>query len=445
MAEFNELKRALRRWVHEAVAHLTSGPEPDTTQDLRRWQRDSDGVFRERERRARIWSHSQLEGLQQLPSWQAVEQALQDDQRLRAQLNQLVGTAYGSSQLEVERVGRMALPLPDEIGDLNAVFKRRYGELDRFLAAQEIEHVIVWSLPGLTSSKFPIKLEDGLGLDLMSDGELMAALNTGVLQRVFPNLPILPQDEGKQACLRYRFRLPKVIGGGGQNAAQEVQAVEERANDIQDTLEQVLALLFANPVAIAGRVSFAVERTLLAGSVTYQPVPLPPAQLFRQLHLDTKARAEVVRTWRQLRRPGLHKALGLALRRLSYQAHRQRVEDELVDILIAAEALYLSDVGFTELSFRLALRAAALCNPQKLSMTRRNVFELMRSAYDVRSKVVHGSTPDPSALRVSGVQVSLPDFVQAVEEVVRQGLRAALQRAMRGKWPPDWNGMTLPK
>ncbi len=69
----------------------------------------------------------------------------------------------------------------------------------------------------------------------------------------------------------------------------------------------------------------------------------------------------------------------------------------------------------------------------------------MRSAYDVRSKVVHGSTPDPSALRVSGVQVSLPDFVQAVEEVVRQGLRAALQRAMRGKWPPDWNGMTLPK
>jgi len=159
MAEFNELKRALRRWVHEAVAHLTSGPEPDTTQDLRRWQRDSDGVFRERERWVRIWSHSQLEGLQQLPSWQAVEQALQDDQRLRAQLNQLVGTAYGSSQLEVERVGRMALPIPDEIGDLNAVFKRRYGELDRFLAAQEIEHVIVWSLPGLTSSKFPIKLE----------------------------------------------------------------------------------------------------------------------------------------------------------------------------------------------------------------------------------------------------------------------------------------------
>ena len=79
--------------------------------------------------------------------------------------------------------------------------------------------------------------------------------------------------------------------------------------------------------------------------ISFQPMPLPPTQLFRQLHLDTQASTDVTRTWRQLRRPGLHKALGLALRRLSYQAHRQRVEDELVDILIAAEALYLSDLG----------------------------------------------------------------------------------------------------
>jgi hypothetical protein len=99
MAHFNKLKRALRRWVHEAVAHLASGPEPDTTHDVPRWQRDSDGVFRDRERLVRVWSHSELESLQQLPSWRVVEQALQDDNRLRAQLNQLVGTAHGSRRL----------------------------------------------------------------------------------------------------------------------------------------------------------------------------------------------------------------------------------------------------------------------------------------------------------------------------------------------------------
>jgi hypothetical protein len=31
LANFNKLERALHKWVHEAVAHLASGPEPDTT------------------------------------------------------------------------------------------------------------------------------------------------------------------------------------------------------------------------------------------------------------------------------------------------------------------------------------------------------------------------------------------------------------------------------
>jgi Apea-like HEPN len=422
LAKFKRLERALREWVHDAVARLVSGPEPDITQDLRRWQRDTDGVVRDRERTARVWRHSELEAVQQLPSWRAVEKALQDNGRLRAQVNQLVGTAQGSSLLEVERLGRIVLPLPDEISDLEDVFTRRYERLDRFLAAHEIEHAAVWPINGLTSNKFPIRLEAGLEIDVMSDEELMAALNTGVLQPDFPNVGILFPEQNRQACLRYRYRLPKLIGGGTFTDAAQVQAIEERVNSMRDTLEQVFALLFANPVAISGRVGLAAEWTLQSGSVSFQPIPLMPALRSRQLHLDAQASAEVVRAWRQLRQPGLHKALALAVRRFSYQAHRQRLEDELVDILIASEALYLSDVDYRELNFRLALRAAALCSPQKLTMTRRNVFDLMKSAYDVRSKIVHGEEPKPKDLRLKGARVSLMDFVQATEEVVRQGL-----------------------
>jgi len=111
----------------------------------------------------RVWRHAQLEALQQLPSWRAVEQALQDNGRLRAHLNQLVGTVQGSGLLEAKWVGRIVLPLPDEVDDLEAVFTRRYERLDRFLAAKDIEYAVVWPLTGLTSSKFPIKLEAGLG------------------------------------------------------------------------------------------------------------------------------------------------------------------------------------------------------------------------------------------------------------------------------------------
>jgi hypothetical protein len=451
MVNFEELEQALREWMREAVATLSAGPEPEVSHDLRRWQRDTDGIIRDRERLVRIWRHAEVDAVLQLPSWRAVERVFQEDDRLRAQLDQLVGTVQGGSHFDGETVARHVLPLPDEVGDLEAVFARSYGELVRFLAAQEIEHVVVWPLPGLTSSDFPITLEQDLELDIMSDEELTAVLNTEVLSLIFPRLGLLPPDQDQQACLRYRYRLPKVIGGRDhQQAAEQVQAVEERLNEIRDTLEQVLALLFANPVAISGRASFLPEWMPHSGGVAFQQVPLTQAQRFRQMHLDHPASTGLVETWRRLRQPGLlqrNKAPALALRRLSYQAHRERVEDELVDILIAAEALYLSDVGYEELGFRLALRAAALSDPQKLGMTRRDVFDLMKSAYGVRSKIVHGQVPNPKDLKTKGAQVSLAEFVQAIEEVIRHGLQKALSRAAspKDKWPPDWDGMTLPR
>jgi hypothetical protein len=451
VANFHELERALREWVHEAAAQLSSGPGPEVSTDLRGWQRDSDGIFRDRERPVRVWRHSELETLHELPSWHAVEQALQDDDRLRAQLDQLVGTAQGGRRFDAKTAGRLVLPLPDEVGDLEGAFERHYASLDGFLAAQELKYVVVWPLPGLTSSTFPIALEQGLELDVMSDVELAAALRTEVLHPRLPGMSLLTPEEAQQACLRYRYRLPKLIGDRDhQQAAELFQASEKRLTGMRDTLVQALALLFADPVAIAGRLQLHTEWTFLSGAVAFQQIPLTPALRYRSTHVDQKGSIELVGAWRQLRQPIFpqkHKALALAVRRLGYQAYRERVEDELVDILIAAEALYLSDVGYEELNFRLALRAAALCDPQKLRMTRRNVFDLMRSAYGVRSKIVHGDVPKPKDLKVKGTQVTLADFVHATEQVVRLGLAVALEQTTSPKdeWPPDWDAMTLPK
>ena len=45
MAEFSELRNALRNWVSEAISSLSADTNArDRTTDLGHWQRDSDGV-----------------------------------------------------------------------------------------------------------------------------------------------------------------------------------------------------------------------------------------------------------------------------------------------------------------------------------------------------------------------------------------------------------------
>jgi hypothetical protein len=102
--------------------------------------------------------------------------------------------------------------------------------------------------------------------------------------------------------------------------------------------------------------------------------------------------AELARVWTWVRQPGLlqqHRGLALALRRLSHQGQRERPEDELLDTMIAAEALYMTDMGDAaergEFRYRLALRAALWADPERVGFTRREVLNVMKSAYDARS------------------------------------------------------------
>jgi hypothetical protein len=155
--------------------------------------------------------------------------------------------------------------------------------------------------------------------------------------------------------------------------------------------------------------------------------------------------------WKLVSKRGLlagHKGLALALRRLSYQAQRERPDDELLDIMIAAEALYFTERGKEqdrgELRYRLALRAAIWADEQKLGMTKLEVLKLMKVAYDARSAVAHGGSPDPKEMKIKGERVELPELVKVTRTVVAQGCRKALATAAsRTGWPPDWDARIL--
>src|SRR5262245_54983980 len=86
MTHFPELEHALRTWVHDAVADLVAGGKLDTRYDLRRWKRDSDGTFRNRERQVQTWDHSDVDAARRLPTWQPIDEAIQSNPRLSVQM-----------------------------------------------------------------------------------------------------------------------------------------------------------------------------------------------------------------------------------------------------------------------------------------------------------------------------------------------------------------------
>jgi hypothetical protein len=204
-----------------------------------------------------------------------------------------------ASRFDADIAGRCVLPSPDEAADVNAAFARRYERLDRFLAAREFVYLVVWPLPGLTSTRFPIELEPGIELDAMSDDELAAAFNTEVLRLLPPGAQLLFPENEPFAGLRYRYRLPKLIGDLGDSQLAEVQAWEERLNGMRDALEQVLALLFADPVGISGRVGLCRDWIPGGAGFEFLQEPLTWAEYYRKTHLDEQGATGLVETWRQ--------------------------------------------------------------------------------------------------------------------------------------------------
>lgn len=116
----------------------------------------------------------------------------------------------------------------------------------------------------------------------------------------------------------------------------------------------------------------------------------------------------------------------------------------MLDLMIAAEALYLSELGSAkdrgELRSRLALRAAYWSNPGNVGRSRVSVFTLMRCAYDVRSAIAHGGRPKASDLKIDGQQTSMEEVLGETRKVLRAALlKAVLSTESSDRWTVDWD------
>jgi hypothetical protein len=299
--------------------------------------------------------------------------------------------------------------------------------------------IVVVALREFEASTVPILLEPDLQIDELSEREVTAALAFGGGLR---GLAIDERHVARTFGIRTSFDSRLFI--------DEIPAAEsQREQDVRQQAEERAALLLlALRVFKAGRVS-------ASGSFQYTMSwwdDVSPAQgsigpLFgwHAAQPYVLADEEVTRLrefWSSFKKAHDRPTIASALRRFSFAGDRTLPEDEIVDLLIASESLFFSDISRAdrgEFRFRLSTRVALLLG--ETADERKSIAKFMRHAYDARSGIVHGGDPGAENLRtLEGHRVSAAECAAVLMELLRRALRTAIGFEASGQgFPPNWD------
>ncbi len=457
MARYPKFRVALQKWRKATLKQLVQNTEHNLINvGTERWRRDTDGHMR---RYAAIqWNFIILEELKRLPEWTKLTQAANETEDIAKHINQLVGSASSKRQMQLEQIAYPLLREPEFSEDNSKIklrpdhFASQYAKFESFIAEDQFNAITVWPINGLVVEK-PLRINDSALIRSLTDEEISDCIKAGIIA-VNQSYGLISDRESRYCGLVFTTKQHKLIGEAESNF-KEIEKLEKEKAQLLEDVQIVAALLGVTNMRFGGRAEASEGwpsgfHMFTSGSFS----TISHVARFNPTVIDSKTAAAFKRTWNLLfggERPE-DQSLYLAARRLTFAEDRTRDDDRLMDLMIAAEALYLNDTGSPqdkgELKFRLALRAASWADPSKVSMTKKDVYRLIRNAYNIRSIIAHGGVPDPKDLKHKSQVLSQLEFNKMVEIVVRQGILKAITRALKTKnrlFVPDWEEKILTK
>ena len=420
---------------------------------LDEWKRDPDNVFRLRDREEPfwmecIWAHrDQLHSLEEYHRLVAVVRAIP---HIAQQLENLVGTALGSSRMEIDHVTDhlvwRLLRITEGLRFDEAQFTQLFNTFEVDLQRTSFPFVLLAPLLGLKVESAPIRLTFDIEIDQMTDDEIIRCLSMGWLQAGYGMQRIA--DVKETAAVRVRYYLEKRVGPTDRSQIDEALKVDRTDNERAIGVLHALRVFKGGRVSMPGLLQFSPHWPL-EGRTRFQysnPGQMPQ---FNNYVLAQNEVAEFSAFWKRFQDATAKGALANAIRRFSYASERDREDDRIVDLMIAAESLFLADAGAPqergELRYRLALRAAFFIDSPEYS--RRAIFKHMRRAYAARSAIVHGGgEPGPDLLKSpTDEPLLLQDFVKVTERLVRMALKKRIDMAEATGGPLiDWENLIIP-
>jgi hypothetical protein len=398
----------------------------------------------------------------EIAEYRELVEALADDPIIGPRLggDTVGGAGMGGGACQPDMLTEaLVVKLIEESGGLDASPEVIEQAVDAWLAhlRRERETMIVLApLADLVVVGSPIQVKDGVEIDELTSDEIAAALMFGA-ETVTESAPNPAFGSGRipptaivppAFAVRSSYTAPVVRGGGTPEQVNATVAAQQEAIRVAEEVLLTLRLLKA------GRVGLRAFVTVNSQPDGLWPSSRDPPEAGRRMRGDPYVLtgdegADLAELHRQLASSrSSSRLIDAAVRRFADAAGRSRPDDEIVDLVRAAESLFLGDVGSPrdrgEIAYRFATRAASFTDGT--NEERRQVLGFMRNVYRARSGVVHSGRLDEAKLRGRDAQpASAGEFTDELEEFVRQALRKAVALVASGSsWPPDWDELVFP-
>ncbi|MFH1747646.1 MAG: hypothetical protein ABIG44_11440 [Planctomycetota bacterium] len=365
---------------------------------------------------------------------------LRRDPDISPLVDNLVGTTEGQYKLNAEKiVDGILLHMDPDLGQSEldvAAFDECYARFEESYCSSRYSYKAIAPLVGFTAPETII-------LDSQTEISRLKGHERDVCLSMLPHKSFVPT----QYAIKATYEMDRIVGD--PIPSHNEQMLDEHPHNSSEAAEHIQELLRALGVFKKGNFSHlgivcGTESWIDPGYHLFFPAH-PHDPIGRtQYALTLEEGAQIPSFCKNFGDPSVKRAkwLDVAIRRFDDAIHRARPEDGLLDLMIAAEALFLSDIHNAkergELRYRLSLRAAVFLTEEGGDST--IIYNLFRKAYDNRSAIVHGDTASGAA--------NLLKTADEIEDQLRRVLRKSIDKLVMGCRTDaltDWNSLIFRK
>lgn len=375
----------MKAYVKAAIEFLTQKAE----QEAKRI-----GITREADYFANLWMDalyiSDKSDISELPEYKTCLNELKSDPEINRQLEANVGCYSRGTRLpsaanmmkDILSTGRRE----DQFTFDHERFDHEYRVFEDTFYSDRLQCLAIAPLQGLVMKDAVVTLSDKLEIRRLIKEEM------GEYR--------MPRSSWRDewCAVRARYEVSKLVDAEDrfkevtiEKRAKEMKKERVTEEDAEQRIEEVINALrlFGNPTVYHSGIIHLPPKWLFIGSHSVPNRMLGEPMLTYEFGSESDVHF-FPQFWNKLESPKVKKNLHTAVRRYSYSCVRHQNEDKIIDLMIAAEALFLHGMKEGEKSFRLSLRAGRFlgADPPK----QKEVYDRMRKAYDLRSKLVHGAT-----------------------------------------------------